>query len=270
MEISKNDFEQFLPVAISSHDAVYEKVEPAFMGEYDYLCANTLGTTGTDAVDGNERLARAVKRWVVLSAFLSVFRQMDLVLTPTGFGVVSNDQTAPASKMRTDALIGQMQTEILRAQGDLLTVLCSIEGWGVTSVAKENIDTLFFDFRLLQRMGNQAASHPDWQAAQRPIAEADEFLRLHIGADYMDALLDHVRTNQVNADDHPVIFLCRHIINLWIAGDKEGAMLKYRRLQNMLDADPEKYPIYAEGAYKTNHYENFQNTEDAPAFVFNG
>lgn len=270
MEISKNEFEQFLPVAISSHDAVYEKVEPGFMDEYGYLCTNVLGIKGTEAMDSNERLARAVKKWVVLSTFLTKFRQLDLVLTPTGFGVISNDQTAPASKMRTDALIGQLQTEILRAQGELLAVLCTVEGWGATPVAKENIDTLFFDFRLLQRMGNQAASHLDWQAAQRPISEADDFLRLHIGTDYMETLLDHVRTNQVDANDHPVIFLCMHIINLWINGNKEGAMTKYRRLQNMLDADLEKYSIYAEGAYKTNHYENFQNTEDAPAFIFNG
>lgn len=270
MEISKHEFEQFLPVATSSHDAVYEKVEPAFSTEYDWLRENVLGTVGAGAVEGNERLEKAVKRWVALSAFLAVFRQMDLVLTPTGFGVVSNDQTAPASKMRTDALIGQLQTEHLRSLGELLTVLCSVDGWGETAEAQENIDSLFFDFRLMQKMGSRAASHLDWQAAQRPIAEADEFLRLHIGTAYMDALLAAVRTDAVSVDDRPVIFLCRHFINLWICGDKEGAMLKYRRLQNTLDTALEKYPLYAESAYNTNHYENFQNTEDAPAFVFNG
>ena len=268
MEITKNEFEKILPVAVSSHEEVYDKVEPAFMDEYEFLCANILGSAGQDAMDGNERLASAVKCWVVLSAFLSKFRQMDLVLTPTGFGVVSNDQTAPASKMRTDALIGHLQTEMLRAQGKLLDVLCSVEGWGDTPEAKESIGTLFFDFRMLQLMGNQAASHLDWQTAQRPIGEADEFLRLHIGSNYMDMLLEHVRKGQVTPDDRPVIFLCRHIINLWINGDQDSVALKYRRLQNMLDADLEKYPLYAENAYKTNHYETFQNTEDAPAYVF--
>ena len=197
-----------------------------------------------------------------------MFRQLDLVLTPTGFGVVSTNQMAPASKARVDALIGHLRDSVLIAQGRLLTSLCKISGWGATEQAKENIDNLFFDFRMLQKMQGPAASHLDWQAAQRLIGEADEHLRLKLSNQYMDALIDHVRCGTVTIDDHPVIFQCRHIINLWIAGDQEAVKLKMRRLLNMLDADLEKYAIYGEFGYPVNHHETFQNTEDAPAYVF--
>ena len=133
---------------------------------------------------------------------------------------------------------------------------------------KENIDTLFYDFRLLQKMQGPAASHLDWQAAQRLIGEADEALRLKLSNQYMDHLLNAVRCGTVTVDDRPVIFQCRHIISLWIAGDQEAVKLKMRRLLNMLDADLEKYTIYGEYGYPVNHHETFQNTQDAPAYIF--
>ncbi|MBR6962600.1 MAG: hypothetical protein IKH86_03120 [Prevotella sp.] len=270
MEITKSEFEAILSVATSSHVEVYEKVEPHFAASYDECKADVLGEVGTSAAeDGHhEELEKDVKRWVVLQAFLSVFRQLDLVLTPTGFGVVSTQQMAPASKQRVDALIGHLRDSVLIARGQLLAELCHVSGWGTTTQALENIDNLFFDFRMLQKMQGPAASHLEWQAAQRLIGEADEALRLKLSNQYMDELLKHVRCGMVTVDDNPVIFQCRHIINLWIAGDQQAVKLKMRRLVNMLDSDLEKYAIYAEHGYPVNHHENFRNTEDAPAYVF--
>ena len=270
MEITKDDFEKILSVATSSHVEVYEKVEPHFVSALDDCKAGVLGDVGTSAIEGegNGNLKNAVKKWVCLQAFLSVFRQLDLVLTPTGFGVVSTQQMAPASKQRVDALIGHLRDSRLIAHGQLLTELCKVSGWGTTTQAKENIDTLFFDFRMLQKMQGPAASHLEWQAAQRLIYEADENLRRKLSSQYMDALLDHVRCGTVTVDDHPVIFQCRHIINLWIAGDQEAVKLKLGRLLNMLDADLEKYAIYGEFGYPVNHHETYKNTQDAPAYIF--
>lgn len=270
MEIAKNEFESFLSVATSSHVEVYEKVSPHFATAYDECKAAVLGDVGTAAVENgqNQKLVSTVKNWVSLEAFLAVFRQLDLVLTPTGFGVVSSNQMAPASKQRVDALIGHLRDSKLRVHGQLLAELCKMEKWGRTQQALENIDTLFYDFRMLQKMQGPAASHLDWQAAQRLIAEADEKLRLKISNQYMDELLEHVRCGKVTADDYPVIFQCRHIINLWICGDQEGVKLKMRRLQNTLDSDLEKYSTYGQYGYPVNHHENFQNTQDAPAYIF--
>ena len=263
MEITKTEFENFVSVATSSHMEVYEKVEPQFASTLDDCKAGVLGDVGTSAIEGegHEKLKNAVKKWVALQAFLSVFRPLDLV-------VVSTQQMAPASKQRVDALIGHLRDSILIAHGQLLEELCKVSGWGSTTQALENIDTLFFDFRMLQKMQGPAASHLDWQAAQRLIGEADEALRLKISSQYMDSLLEHVRCGTVTADDAPVIFQCRHIINLWIAGDQEAVRLKMLRLLNTLDANLEKYSVYGEFGYPVNHHENFKNTQDAPAYIF--
>lgn len=270
MEITKNEFESYLSVATSAHVEVYEKVEPHFADAYSEWKAAVLGDVGTAAAEDGQhkQLTDAVKQLVAIHAFLSVFRQLDLVLTPTGFGVVSTQQMAPASKQRVDALVGQLRDSRLQVHGRVLAELCKVEGWGSTEQALENIDTLFYDFRMLQKMQGPAASHLEWQAAQSLIYEADERLRLKISNEYMDELLAHVRCGTVSADDAPVIFQCRHIINLWISGDREAVKLKMRRLLNMLDADLEKYATYAQHGYPVNHHENFQNTQDAPAYIF--
>lgn len=270
MEITKTEFENILSVAASAHMEVYEKVEPHFMDAYDDCKADILGDAGAAAVQANDKetLVSAVKQWVAVAAFLSVFRQLDLVLTPTGFGVVSTNQMSPASKQRVDALIGHLRDSMLRIHGRLVTELTAVDGWGESEQAADNIDTLFYDFRLFQKMTGPAASHLDWQAAQRHIGEADEALRRKISPEYMDSLLQAVRCGKVTLDDRSVIFLCRHITNLWIAGDRQTVELKMRRLLNMLDAAPDKYPVYHQYGYPINHHETFQNTAESPAYVF--
>ena len=115
MEITKTDFENIVSVATSSHVEVYEKVEPHFVSTYDDCKASVLGDVGTDAAeDGqHESLTKAVKQWVCLQAFLSVFRQLDLVLTPTGFGVVSTQQMADDLKA-----IGEEMGLIIRSPNE--------------------------------------------------------------------------------------------------------------------------------------------------------
>ncbi len=270
MEISKQEFENVVSVATSAHVEVFEKVQPQFDTVYEDCKEKFLGDAGTQEAEGqtNTRLTEVVKRWVCLQAFLSVFRQLDLVLTPTGFGVVSTQQMAPASKQRVDALIGHLRDSLLLTEGRLLSELCKVQGWGSSWQAKEKITTLLFDFRAMKELLGPVYSHVEWSEAQRLVAEADENLRRKLSNEYMDALLDSVRSNTVSDNDRQIILYCRHIISLWVSGDREAIRLLMRRLLCHLDENLETYTIYAEHGYPVNHHETFQNTKDSPAFFF--
>ncbi len=78
MEISKQEFEEILSVATSSHVEVYDKVKPHFSMSYNECKADVLGAVGTSAAEGEQHAALTVdvKRWVALQAFLAVFRQV--------------------------------------------------------------------------------------------------------------------------------------------------------------------------------------------------
>lgn len=109
MKLTKQDFELALPVGISAHDEVYDAVSPAIATALDNYCSMLLGDVGIKRVTESEedsQLKRYFNMLVCIDGFLSVFRQLDLVLTPTGFGIVSNDTISPASKQRVDALEG--------------------------------------------------------------------------------------------------------------------------------------------------------------------
>ena len=100
IQISKDDFEQSILAATSSHSEVFESVEPHFKESYQRLCQQILGVVGEAALETSDDLREAVIKAVCLDAFLGVVRHLDLVLTPTGFGVVANNEVTPASAAR--------------------------------------------------------------------------------------------------------------------------------------------------------------------------
>lgn len=126
--ITKDDFEKALPVGTSAHEEVYESVRPAIDDALRFSDIALLGDAGMEVMEskgGDTLLQDMYKQTVCLSAFLGVLRQLDLVLTPTGFGVVSNDNLTPASKMRVDALEAQLRTRYDKALALTLHLLRS-------------------------------------------------------------------------------------------------------------------------------------------------
>lgn len=137
IQISKDDFEQSILAATSSHSEVFESVEPHFKESYLRLCQQILGEVGEAALETSEasfelseELREAVIKTVCLDAFLSVVRHLDLVLTPTGFGVVTNNEVSPASSSRVEALIEQCRVAFISSQQTVLALLCNVPGWG--------------------------------------------------------------------------------------------------------------------------------------------
>ena len=142
IQISKDDFEQSILAATSSHSEVFESVEPHFKESYQRISMQILGEVGEKALETSEKaletseealetsenpwynnseeLREAVIKTVCLDAFLSVVRHLDLVLTPTGFGVVANNEVSPASSSRVEALIEQCRVAFISSQQTVL------------------------------------------------------------------------------------------------------------------------------------------------------
>lgn len=99
--ILKEDFERSLPVGASANEEVFAAVYPAIeagLNNYYEMLLGEPGAQRVESTDESEPLKYYFKMLVCVDAFLSVFRQLDLVLTSTGFGIVSNDTISPASK----------------------------------------------------------------------------------------------------------------------------------------------------------------------------
>ena len=72
-----------------------------------------------------DHVAATLATAICLRAAYDAVPQMDLVLTPTGFGIVSNQNTAPASRERVDALRLQLRRDACQLEDHVLLYLAA-------------------------------------------------------------------------------------------------------------------------------------------------
>lgn len=277
LEITKSDFELAVPAAREPKGEIFDVLENAILCKVEVIGCHILGDPGILAVeegigDVPTRIRQTVKQLACVMAFLEEMRGLDLVLTATGFGVVSTQDTAPASKMRVDALDGELRRKERLLRALLLSDLFQVAGWSDTDQRRVNIDTLFFSFTFLESYAG--ISHPkpeDWDLNVPAMLAADSHLRKHIGHAYMDELLKQMTSNTLSGANRPVVILCQKYIGAWIAQSHQLKDELYMRLINRLEADLSLYGTYADSeAYRLNHFTPYENHAEDSAFHFVG
>lgn len=277
LEITKTDFESAVPAAREPKGKIFEVMTDAISAKVDMIANYILGEPGTQLVENGEgtladRLREGTKRLACVSAFLDEMRGLDLVLTATGFGVVSTQDTAPASKMRVDALDGDLRRKERMLRSNLISDLFSVEGWSSTPQRRCNVETLFYSFNLLQTFAGISRPKPeDWDTNVPAMLEADSLLRKHIGNAYMEELLTQLTSHEVAEGNIYVIALCQKYIGACIAQDMRLKSEIYMRLINHLEDNLQLYPTYADSeAYRLNHFKPYENHAEDSAFHFVG
>ena len=274
LEITKTDFEKAVPSAREPSGIIFEVMEDAIQNELSYLESQLLGDVGAQAVAAgtDTTLVQTVKHLVCVRAFLGEMRSLDLVLTNTGFGVVSTNDTAPASKQRVDALDGQLRRKERLLLGTLLARLFRVAGWNQQPQRTWAVQTLFFCLQQLEQWAG--INHPkpeDWDTNYPTVMAADAILRKHLGNAYMDELLEQLTSHALTTANAPVAMLCQQYIGACIAQNARLKEETYMRLINHLEADLSHYPTYADGeGYRLNHFEPYKNHADDSAFHFVG
>lgn len=274
LQINKEDLERAVPAAREPRGKIFNALENYIKAEFAYIENKFLGEAGTRVVEAgtNMSLVREVKNLACLRAFRSHMRSLDLVLTSTGFGVVSTQDTAPASKQRVDALEGELRRSESHVIERLLGELFLVEGWSESIQQQATVSTLFWSFSYLEQYAGISNPKPeDWASNVPVMLEADLYLRKHVGQSYMDELLQQQTSGTLSTDNIPVAVLCRQFIGAWIAQNQRLREQLYARLINTLEADLTKYPAYANGeGYRLNHFTPYENHAEDSAFHFVG
>lgn len=118
--IERTDFERAVPAFRSPTPEVWNKVQRYVEG----CTANWQALITTDATLP-DHVAASLATAICLRAAYDAVPQMDLVLTPTGFGIVSNQNTAPASRERVDALRLQLRRDACQLEDGVLLYLAA-------------------------------------------------------------------------------------------------------------------------------------------------
>lgn len=274
LEITRNDFEEAIPVATTKNDSVFDLVAPFIESGILHVADDVLGAAGVNAVSsgGGGQLVRLVKRLVCLDVFLPHFRSLDLVLTATGFGVVSTQDLTPASKARVDALKSQLDIEQKRAECRVLRELFLVDGWSSQVQRKRCVPNLFFDFSYLgSYAGVESPTMNDWRRVQPQVLEADGFLRSKLGDGQMEVFLGKLTSHGLCPVEEEACLRMLRFMGLHIGGHARSAKACFRSLMNYIESHLDVFTAYGDSdVWKTNHFKGYENTKESGMFLFQG
>ena len=115
-----------------------------------FTSSKTFNTICGYAEDNPIRIITA--KLIASEALRRAIPSLDLVLTPNGFGVVSNQNIAPASKERVDRLIGSLADYRDDCIANLLPALVGASQWLNSSQASFFGETLFPDLAITEQV----------------------------------------------------------------------------------------------------------------------
>lgn len=212
-------------------------------------------------------LVPLVERYVCLEAYAEAIPSLDLVLTPTGFGVVSNQNVAPASADRVERLLARVRHERDDALDALIRELRCQSLWHDTPQARSFFTSLFWLGSQMQHFGIRDASRADLEKYALEISEGEAELRGIISPEMFDALLETMRTGDMNIAHEVLTLRCRVYVAARAA--KEDTRRLRREILSMLQTHPDDYPEYfASSTYKATKIERYENRRDDTCYFF--
>ena len=220
-----------------------------------------------------DALSNAAYKFVCNLAFYEAIPQLDLTLSPTGFGVVSNQNVAPASADRVDRLRRQISNQYDDAYDTILDCLRGDERWCNTDVAKRAFVMMLWRGKEMSAFGIYMPHRSDLVAKQRSISRAVIDLQNLVGNDFYFELVDAIRLAQISSIQREAVTLCINYIAQACSamdGDISNALAKAKlRLLGFLDDNIDDFQSYKESsAYEANHYQKYANKKDDPCYFF--
>lgn len=268
IEITIQDFERQLPFAQTATTDLYDSVATGFE---DSLNALQLAVLGPVEPDANANILQAVRAFVIIDTFLEKFHSRDIILTNNGFGIVSNQNLAPASKQRVDELKHELEWQRDRQRERLVNLLRVTEGWADSVQAETQIATLFWAPSLLTLFtgrGRARNTYADLTGHTQAITEADRFLRRMLSDELIDQLLDEERRATFHESHHIAIRKMQQVIGHAIDGADNWKM-HYDRVATYIEKHIDDFPVYRNSsAYEANHAPTYENKQDDPSFFF--
>lgn len=139
-----------------------------------FVSTNTFNTICGYAEDNPIKIITA--KLIATEALSWAIPSLDLVLTPNGFGVVSTQNIAPASKERVDRLIGSLADYRDECIGNILPALGGESQWLTSSQALFFGETLFPDLAITDQVKGTGSKWERYLALRPKILDIEASL----------------------------------------------------------------------------------------------
>lgn len=264
--LSQTAFQDYVPAFRDSEPRTYDAILP-YMERYLREAETQLH------VPENFEDTPRLEAFVYKSAAFDALPHVDLVLTESGFAVVSNQNLAPASRDRVDRLREQLRQEKSVARDALLGELVKIEKW------RENFGpqlrtSLLWTPSLCRSHGITTANNShvfdeEFDALRANIDAAQADVAKIISREQMDWLL---RNQDVIDPGDMRAALCDKVRYLMAAiVMRLGAATRTLRenLQSFLNLRAEDLPEYRDSSkYAADHFQPYENKAEDSCFFF--
>ena len=156
-----------------------------------------------------DALRVATTQAVVYEAFRRAVPHLDIILTPNGFGIVSNTNIAPASKERINRLLDALLDNRDAALLQVLSLLPAESGWLGTKQAQFFAATMFPNMEVTLRFPK--VSDGRWEQylslREKAIGIEQFFAAQYLSVELMDVLRSEVQSGQYRSMLHQKV--CR-------------------------------------------------------------
>ena len=267
--MTREEFEYYIPSAVMPDDTLFERIEEQLAeGESDVK--SLLGSDLYDERDQDLTLFNLCKRMACLTAYKIAIPHLDLVLTENGFGVVSNQNVAPASAERVNRLRQQVQFALDDTIDELLDYLRGNADWVETYTATAVFRSLVWNGRQQLVYFAVPNGHRSTLDELRPkISAAEAKIKHCISPEFFDELCDAVRLRTATSEQNTAIHKILMTIGADVTDDKAMAHFHVKKLVEWLDGNIRTFTTYANStAYEANTFEPYQNEKDDPCYFF--
>ena len=268
-------FNATLPTFRTPTDDIYNRLLPAILLQEDHHLQN-LRPDYTPTPEEQTLIHRAA----ILRTAYEQIPALDLVLTPTGFGIVSNQQTAPASPARVSALREQVRRSATLAEDTLLQHFLHSAPTALLDPAS-HCPSLIYSPTIAQAFGIQTPDgrtiyHEEFPRVIPTIHEAQARLSDLISPELLTALIRHqyqadtdTTTDRLQVLDL-LLYHARHLIAALCQREAPTSIqLLQRHLLSALRANAALLPEYTNSrTYLAQTSTPYANQRQDPSFFF--
>lgn len=267
IKITQELFEAHCCSATNSNSTIFDAIKR----EFELSEIRIFESLGLDVFETMpEDIVPLVERAICLDAYADAIPHLDLVLTSTGFGVVSTSNVVPASADRVNRLQAKVQAMYEDTIDDILSMLRFYEEWNKSDAAARLISSIFWQGKQLRKYGYPFAHRSDLSYKSSLIYTVEEDLRQFIGDEIMNELILSIRTASRSSKQLMLALLLERVIMAAISDTaKEDMSVLRNTVARCLINNLDDFPTFKNSsAYAALKHTRYENKKEDPCFIF--
>ena len=273
-----DQFRKVVPTV--SVDTDFADLEPYCNSAELWIKNNILGTTlydfvdelGDTPADTDIDLQQLCLNVIANHAFWDAAPFLDLVLTNSGFGVINNNNKAPASKERVERLREQC---LIRRDNEVENLMLFLEQnsdyhdeWKGSPVYSVLTDCLIMTADDMKKYSGWDGTRKDFLLLKpKLIHHTKAHLEPIFSKDLVDELIESQRDGDLTADETTLLELLKHVLGCMVEENRNVAGEIASDALRFIDENIGNFPIYtASKEYLARTAEGYVNEQDSTIF----